>query len=98
MRFGKWEFIKKSSVLALIASLTLISNHSTKAEVPDVGASEFRKTVQWKKHLRVVKVVKDSEAATTITYRILKREVSLTIGELFVSAPAFEKQLTKAMS
>lgn len=46
----------------------------------------------------MVNVLKESVRATTITKRILDLGVSLTVGELLASAPAVEKQLSKAIS
>lgn len=56
-----------------------------------------KKTVKRKKHPTVVEVLKKSVGVTMITKRILDLEVNLTIGKLFVFAPAVEKQLTKAI-
>ena len=60
--------------------------------------SVAKKGLERKRHPRVVNVLKELVGATTITKRILDLGVSLTVGELLVSAPAVEKQLTKAIS
>ncbi len=65
--------------------------------MPDAEASEPKKVVERKKHPRVVNMLKESVSATTITKRILDLGVNLTVGELLASAPAVEKQLTKAI-
>ncbi len=71
---------------------------SQEAAMPDAEATEPKKQVEKKKHLRVVNVLKKSVGATTITKRILDLGVNLTVGELLASAPAVEKRLTKAIS
>lgn len=57
-----------------------------------------RNNVERKKNPRVVNVLKESGGTTTIIKRILDLGVNFTIGELFASATAVEKQLTKAIS
>lgn len=57
-----------------------------------------KKSVERKRHPRVVGVLKQSVGATMITKRIFDLGVNLTVGELLASAPAVEKQLTKAIT
>ncbi|MCJ1349891.1 hypothetical protein MMC31_008134, partial [Peltigera leucophlebia] len=57
-----------------------------------------KKNIERKRHPRVVGVLKESVGATMITKRILDLGVNLTVGELLASAPAVEKQLTKAIT
>lgn len=66
--------------------------------MPDAEATELKRPVERKKHPRVVNILKESVGATTITKRILDLGVNLTVDELLASAPAVEKQLTKAIS
>lgn len=58
----------------------------------------IKKNAERKRHPRVVGVLKESVGATMITKRILVLGVNLTVGELLASAPAVEKQLTKAIT
>ncbi len=73
-------------------------NPSQEVAMPDTEASKPKKMVERKKHPWVVNVLKESVGATTITKRILDLGVNLTVGELLASAPAVEKQLTKAIT
>ena len=98
VRFGEWEPVRDTSVPAPISAPTRTPNPSQEAAMPDAEAGEPRKTVERKKHPRVVNVLKESVGATTITKRILDLGVNLTVGELLASAPAVEKQLTKAIT
>lgn len=66
-------------------------NFSQEAVMPGVKASELKKTVERKKHLRVVNMLKESVSATTIIKRILDLGRNLTIGELLTLASAIEK-------
>ncbi|MCJ1347605.1 hypothetical protein MMC31_005833, partial [Peltigera leucophlebia] len=95
VRFGEWEPVKDSS----LPDPTPTVPSSTQEEVmPDVEGTTAKKPVERKKHPRVVNVLKESAGPTNITKRILDLGVSLTVGELLASAPAVEKQLTKAIS
>ena len=98
VRFGEWEPVRDTLVPAPISAPTRTPNPSQEAAMPDAEAGEPRKTVERKKHPRVVNVLKESVGATTITKRILDLGVNLTVGELLASAPAVEKQLTKAIT
>ena len=49
--------------------------------MPDAKAGELRKTVERKKYLQVVNVLKESIGATTITKRILNLGVNLTVED-----------------
>ena len=94
--FGEWESVRESSAPA---SAIPASSVAPETAMPDAdNASTTRKSVEKRKHPRVVNVLKESVGATTITKRILDLGVSLTVGELLASAPAVEKQLTKAIS
>ncbi len=73
-------------------------NLSQEAAMPDAEASEPKRIVERKKYPRVVNVLKESVGATIITKRILDLGVNLTVEELLASAPAVEKQLTKAIT
>ena len=79
---------------APISSLVL----SQEAVMPDAEVTQPKKQVERKKNLQVVNFLKESVGATTITKRILDLEVNLMVAELLTSAPAVEKQLTKAIS
>ena len=95
VRFGEWEPVKDSS----LPDPTVTVPSTTQEEaMPDAEGTTVKKTVKRKKHPRVVNVLKESVGATTITKRILDLGVNLTVGELLASAPAVEKQLTKAIS
>ena len=69
-----------------------------KVVIPDAEVLIIKKTVERKRHPCVVNVLKESVVATTITKRILDLDVNLIVGDLLTSAPAIEKQLTKAIS
>lgn len=69
----------------------LKSKSLPKTAIPDVEASKPRKTVEKKKHLQVLKMLKESVRATIITKHILNLGVNLTVDKLLVSAPAIEK-------
>ncbi len=71
---------------------------SQEAALPDAEVTERKKQVERKKHSQVVNIMKESVGATTITKRIQDLGVNLTVSELSASAPAFQKQLTKAIS
>ena len=90
MRFGEWEPVKNTSLPApaIVPDTPML----------DAEVIEAKKMVERKKHLQVVNVLKETVGATTITKRILDLGVNLTVGELLASAPAVEKQLTKAIS
>lgn len=98
IRFGEWEPVGNTFVPAPTSVPAFIPNPSQEAAMPDAEASEPRKVVERKKHLRVVNVLKESIGATTITKHILDLGVNLTVGELLASALAVEKQLTKAIT
>lgn len=66
--------------------------------MPNAETGKLKKTIERKKHLRVNNVLKESIRATTITKNILDLKLNLTIGELLISAPAIEKQPTKAIT
>ena len=83
---------------APIQALASTPNLSQEAAMPDAEAGEPKKTVERKKHPRVVNLLKESVGTTTITPRILDLEVNLTVGELLASTLAIEKQLTKAIT
>ena len=95
IRFGEWEPVKDSSLPNSTATVLFTAQEKT---MPDVEGTTAKKTVERKKHPRIVNILKESVGATTITKRILDLGVNLTVGELLASAPAVEKQLTKAIS
>ena len=95
VRFGKWEPVKDSSLPDPIATIPSTTQEET---MPDAESTTAKKTVERKKHPRVVNILKESVGTTTFTKRILDLGVNLTIGELLASVPAVEKQLTKAIS
>lgn len=66
--------------------------------MPNANIGKAKKSVEKKRHLRIVNVLKESVRAIAITKRILSLEVSLTVGELLASAPAVKKQFTKTNS
>ena len=98
VRFGEWEPVRDTSMPAPTPAPALISSPSQEAAMPDAETGEPKRTIERKKHPRVVNVLKESVGATTITKRILDLGVNLTVGELLASAPAVEKQLTKAIT
>ena len=98
VRFGKWEPVRDTSVPTLTPAPVSAPKPSQEAAMPDAEAGEPRRTVEKKKHPRVVNVLKESVGATTITKHILDLGVNLTIGKLLASAPTVEKQLTKAIT
>ena len=95
VRFGEWDPVRDDP---LPGPTTTVPSTSQEAVMPDAEAIATKKTVERKRHPRVVNVLKESVGATTITKRILDLGVNLTVGELLASAPAVEKQLTKAIS
>ncbi|MCJ1343493.1 hypothetical protein MMC31_001687 [Peltigera leucophlebia] len=95
MRFGKWESVKDSSLPDPTAT---VPPTTQKEAMPDAKGTTAKKIVERKKYPRVVNVLKESVGATTITKRIQDLGVNLTVGELLASAPAVEKQFTKAIS
>ncbi len=98
LRFSEWEPIRDTSLPTPTPASASTPNLSQEAAMPDVEAGEPKKTVEKKKHPRVVNMLKESVGATTITKHILDLGMNLTIGELLTSAPAVEKQLTKAIT
>lgn len=64
----------------------------------DVEAGELGKIVKRKTHLRVIYIFKKFVSAIKIIKCILDLGISLIIGGLLASAPAIEKQLTKAIT
>lgn len=58
----------------------------------------MKKNIEYKRHLRVVKVLKEFVEITIITKRILDLKVNLIVEELLVSAPAVQKQLIKTIT
>ena len=96
MRFGEWEPVQGNLLPETAPTPTPLA--VPEEVMPDVEGSQVKKSIERKKHPRVVNVLKESVGATTITKRILDLGVNLTVGELLASAPAVEKQLTKAIS
>lgn len=66
--------------------------------MPDIETGKLKKTIERKKHLQIINVLKKSVKTTTIIKRILNLEVNLTIGKLLFSALTIENQLTKAIT
>ena len=93
-QFGKWELIKDTSLPAPIPISTSIPNLSQKAAMPDTKSGKPKETVERKKHLQVVNILKESIGAMIMTKRILNLEVNLTVSELLALVLAIEKQLT----
>ena len=94
VRFGEWRPVENAPQPSAPVSLQEPSQEQDMTDSEPVG----KKTVERKKHPRVVGVLKESVGATMITKRILDLGVNLTVGELLASAPAVEKQLTKAIT
>ena len=94
IKFGKWEPIKNT----FLPAPAIVPATSQEVVMPDAEVIEVKKMVERKKYLRVVNILKEIVGATTITKRILDLGVNLTINELLISAPAIEKQFTKAIS
>ena len=76
---------------------TFIDRATLEETMTDVD-SVTKKTLEHKRHPRGINILKKLVGATIITKCILDLGVSLTVGELLASAPAVEKQLTKAIS
>lgn len=76
-----WKSIRESFMPVPISFLISTSNLSKKATMPDTGASKLKKTVEKKKHPRVVNVLKDSMSDTNITKCILNLGVNFIVGE-----------------
>ncbi len=98
LRFGEWEPVRDTSLPTPTPTSASTPNPSQEATMPDAKAGEPKKTVDRKKYLRVVNMLKESVGVITITKRILDLRVNLTIGELLASTPAVEKQLTKIIT
>ena len=94
IRFGSYEPAKEAPIPPLPTPIDRATPEETMTDVDSVA----KKDLERKRHPRVVNVLKESVGATTITKRILDLGVSLTLEELLASAPAVEKQLTKAIS
>ena len=96
VHFGEWECVRESSAPISAIPASWIAPETA---IPDANnASTKRKSVEKKKHPRIVNIFKKSVGATTIIKPIQNLGVSLTIDELLASAPAVKKQLTKAIS
>ena len=95
VQFGEWEPVRKSLVpTPLLATLSVVLEKA----MPNVDTATIKQSIEKKRHLRVVNVLKESIGATTITKQILDLGVSLTVGKLLASVPVVKKQLTKAIS
>ncbi|MCJ1349183.1 hypothetical protein MMC31_007419 [Peltigera leucophlebia] len=94
IRFGAYEPEKGAPIPPSPAPIETSTPEEAMLDVDPVT----KKSLERKKQPRVVHVLKESVGATTITKRIIALGVSLTVGELLASAPAVEKQLTKAIS
>ena len=94
VRFGEWRPVENALPPPAPASVQKPSQE----EVMTDSEPTVKKNVERKKHPRVVGVLKETVGATMITKRILDLGVNLTVGELLASAPAVEKQLTKAIT
>lgn len=66
--------------------------------IPDMEENKAKKRIKRKKHLCIVNVLRKSVQATTITKHIFNLGLNFTVSKLLASAPAIEKQLTKAIS
>ena len=64
----------------------------------DADMAMAKKSVERKKHFRVVNILKEFIRVTIIRKRILDLEVNLIVGKLLAFAPAVKKQFTKAIS
>lgn len=86
VRFGKWKFVKDSSLPASI----LVSVTSQEIAISDTEAISTKKLVKRKKYLRVINVIKESVGATSITKHILDLRIYLTVDKLLTSVPAIK--------
>ena len=93
--FGEWEPVREKSV-PVLSTITLSTIPET--AMLDADMVIAKKSIERKKHLRVVNVLKESVKTTTITKRILNLGVNFIVSELLASVLAVEKQLTKAIS
>lgn len=94
VRFGEWRPEKNSPPPPVPGTFSEPNPDQTMLD----SEPKVKKNIERKKQPRVVGVLKESVGATMITKQILDLGVNLTVGELLASAPAVEKQLTKAIS
>lgn len=94
VRFGEWRPVENALPLPTPAFVQKPSQEEVMAD----SKPTVKKNVEHKRHPRVIGVLKESVGATMITKHILDLGVNLTVGELLVSTPAVEKQLTKAIT
>lgn len=81
-------------MLALALNLSFFQ----KAALLNTKTSKPKKTIQRKKHLRVINILKKSIGAITINKCIQNLRLNLTIDKLLASTLVFEKQLIKAIT
>ena len=94
VRFGEWRPVENVQPPPAPAPL----QEPSQEEIMTDSEPMVKKNIERKRHPRVVGVLKESVGATMITKRILDLGVNLTMGESLASAPAIEKQLTKAIT
>lgn len=85
-------------MLTLTPASALTLNFSQEMAMPNTEISKLKKTIERKKHLQVINVLKNSVQVTTITKYILNLWGYLTISKLLVLVPAVRKQLTKTIT
>lgn len=78
-------------MLALILASKLTLSLFQKAAIPYTETSELKKTIEKKKYLQVISILKKFVRATFITKHILDLEVNLTINKWLALALAFKK-------
>ncbi len=91
VRFGEWEPMRENPVPSSSIATPLAALETA---MLDADTATAKKSVQKKKHPRVVHILKQSVQATTIAKRILDLGINFTVDKLSASALAFEKQLT----
>ena len=81
-----------------LASPIATTSVTPETAILDADTATAKKSIERKKHPRIVNALKESIGATTIKKRILYLAVNFTIGKLLASTPVVEKQVTKAIS
>lgn len=78
-------------MLITISISTSTPNSFQKATILNRKASKLKKSMEKRKHLRIINILKKFIIVTTITKPILDLKMNLTIDELLTSAPVIKK-------
>ncbi len=95
VQFGEWEPVRENLVPSPPKATP---SAAPETAMLDANTATAKKSVERKKHPRVVNVLKELVGATNITKCILNLGVNFTVSKLLASASAVEKKLTKAIS